>query len=187
MISVDDSDDLTLDALAAAGPGAEIRTERDDLAALLYTSGTTGKPKGATLTHGDVIANAAMSSERLPLAPGDRVGMMLPLFHVNAQIVTFVIPMMIGCEVVMWDRFSASQFWQTVEELTPVAISAVPTILAAVLHTPNAPTGATSLRYIISGAAPLSRELLEAFASRAVRPLAPRQSVRVLTQGEVMC
>jgi long-chain acyl-CoA synthetase len=166
VISVDDSGDVTLDALAAHGAGPEIRSERDDLAALLYTSGTTGKPKGAMLTHGNVIANAAMGGELLPLAPGDRVGMMLPLFHVNAQIVTFVIPMMIGCEVVMWERFSASQFWQTVDELTPVAISAVPTILAAVLHTPNAPAGATSLRYIISGAAPLSLELLEAFERR---------------------
>jgi long-chain acyl-CoA synthetase len=91
---------------------------------------------------------------------------MLPLFHVNAQLVTCVIPMMIGCEVVIWERFSASRFWQTVAELEPVALSAVPTILAAVLHTADVPTGPTSLRYIICGAAPLSRELLEAFEDR---------------------
>ena len=66
----------------------------------------------------------------------------------------------------MWERFSASTFWQTVAELEPVALSAVPTILAAVLHTANAPTGPTSLRYIVCGAAPLSRELLEAFEER---------------------
>jgi len=107
-----------------------------------------------------------MGAELLPLVAGERVGMILPLFHVNAQIVTCVIPMMVGCEVVMWDRFSASTFWETVEELEPVAISAVPTILAAILHTANAPTGRTSLRYIVCGAAPLSRELLEAFERR---------------------
>ena len=47
-----------------------------------------------------------------------------------------VIPMMVGCDVVMWERFSASRFWRTVAELEPVAVSAVPMILAAVLHTP---------------------------------------------------
>jgi acyl-CoA synthetase (AMP-forming)/AMP-acid ligase II len=92
--------------------------------------------------------------------------MMLPLFHANAQVVTCVIPMMIGCEVVMWERFSASKFWQTVEEFEPVTISAVPTILAAVLNAEGAPSGATSLRYVICGAAPLSVELLEAFQNR---------------------
>jgi long-chain acyl-CoA synthetase len=73
---------------------------------------------------------------------------------------------MIGCEVAIWERFSASKFWDSVADLRPVAISAVPTILAAVLHTANAPSGTTSLRYIICGAAPLSRELLEAFQNR---------------------
>jgi long-chain acyl-CoA synthetase len=156
-----------LDALAGRGGGApEVQRGRDDLAAILYTSGTTGKPKGATLTHGNELVNAAMAAELVPLAPGERVGMLLPLFHANAQVVTCVIPMMIGCEVVMWERFSASQFWATVQELEPVSISAVPTILAAVLAAPNAPSGPTSLRYVICGAAPLSVELLEAFQDR---------------------
>ena len=167
VISVDEGGDLKLGSLAGSG-GKVPASGRgpDDLATLMYTSGTTGKPKGAMLTHGNVLANAAMAAELLPLVAGERVGMMLPLFHVNAQIVTCVVPMMIGCEVAMWERFSASKFWQTVAELEPVAISAVPTILAAVLHTADAPTGPTSLRYIICGAAPLSRELLEAFEER---------------------
>ena len=167
VISVEDGGDLTLESLA--GRDGVVPTNRRggvDLATLMYTSGTTGKPKGAMLTHDNLLANAAMGAELLPLVEGERVGMILPLFHVNAQIVTCVVPMMIGCEVAMWERFSASTFWQTVAELEPVAVSAVPTILAAVLHTANAPTGPTSLRYIICGAAPLSRELLEAFESR---------------------
>jgi long-chain acyl-CoA synthetase len=167
VISIEDGGDVTLESLAArAGEPPANRRGPDDLATLMYTSGTTGKPKGAMLTHANVMANAAMAAELLPLVAGERVGMMLPLFHVNAQIVTCVVPMMIGCEVAMWERFSASRFWQTVAELEPVAISAVPTILAAVLHTANAPTGRTSLRYIVCGAAPLSRELLEAFEER---------------------
>ncbi len=167
VISVEDGGDVALESLAGRGGEAPASGRGpEDLATLMYTSGTTGKPKGAMLTHGNVLANAAMGAEVLPLVAGERVGMMLPLFHVNAQIVTCVIPMMVGCEIAMWERFSASTFWQTVAELEPVALSAVPTILAAVLHTANAPTGPTSLRYIICGAAPLSRELLEAFEDR---------------------
>src|SRR6201989_2767074 len=167
LISVDEGAEVTLDSLADRGTKVPANSRsRDDLAAVLYTSGTTGKPKGAMLTHANVLANAGMGAELLPLVAGERVGMMLPLFHVNAQVVTCVIPMMVGCEVGMWERFSASTFWQTVSELEPVALSAVPTILAAVLHTANAPTERTSLRYIICGAAPLSRELLEAFEDR---------------------
>ena len=148
------------------GAGADPDRQPDDLAAVLYTSGTTGKPKGAMLTHDNQLANAAMGAELVPLGPDERVGMLLPLFHANAQVVTCVIPMMIGCEIVMWERFSASAFWETVEEFKPATISAVPTILAAVLNAPGAPTGGDSLRYVICGAAPLSRELLEAFQDR---------------------
>ncbi|MEA2272970.1 MAG: long-chain acyl-CoA synthetase [Solirubrobacteraceae bacterium] len=167
VITIDEGGDLTLDSLAERG-GTVPTPDRggDDLVAILYTSGTTGKPKGAMLTHANVLANAAMAAELVPLGPGERVGMMLPLFHANAQIVTCVIPMTIGCEVVMWERFSASTFWETVDKFKPVTLSAVPTILAAVLNTPNAPSGDNSLRYIICGAAPLSRELLEAFQER---------------------
>jgi long-chain acyl-CoA synthetase len=167
VISIDEGGDARLDELAGRGGAAPaVERDLDDLAAILYTSGTTGKPKGAMLTHRNELVNAAMGAELLPLGPGERVGMLLPLFHANAQVVTCVIPMMIGCEVVMWERFSASKFWQTVDELQPVSISAVPTILAAVLNAEGAPSGATSLRYVICGAAPLSVELLETFQTR---------------------
>jgi long-chain acyl-CoA synthetase len=167
VITIDEGGDLRLDELAGRGNGTPTPNRSlDDRAAILYTSGTTGKPKGAVLTHRNEIVNAAMGGELLPLAPGDRVGMLLPLFHANAQVVTCVIPMMIGLTVVMWERFSASKFWDTVEELQPVSLSAVPTILAAVLNAPGAPTGKNSLRYIVCGAAPLSVELLEAFQNK---------------------
>jgi len=168
MIAVEaGSGDVRLAELAR--PGAAVpNPERaaDDLAAILYTSGTTGKPKGAMLTHRNQLVNATQGAELVPLGPGDRVGMLLPLFHANAQIVTTLIPILIGCEIVMWERFSASGFWATVQELEPASLSAVPTILAAVLHAPGAPDGPTSLRYVICGAAPLSVELLNAFQDR---------------------
>jgi long-chain acyl-CoA synthetase len=159
--------DVELDALAVrGGPLPTPVREPADLAAILYTSGTTGKPKGAMLSHRNQLVNAAQGAELLPLARGERVGLILPLFHANAQVMAALVPMLIGCEIVMWERFSASTFWQTVQTLRPVTVSTVPTILAAVLATPNAPDGPTSLRYIISGAAPLPVELLNTFQDR---------------------
>jgi acyl-CoA synthetase (AMP-forming)/AMP-acid ligase II len=159
--------ELNLDAVAARGSGApDVTRELDDLAHILYTSGTTGSPKGAMLSHRNEIVNAVQAGELLPLGPGDRLGMLLPLFHANAQVATTLVPMLLGLEVVMWERFSASKFWDTVAEYEPVSISAVPTILAAVLAAENAPTGPTSLRYVICGAAPLSAELMTAFEER---------------------
>ena len=167
VISIDGGGDVTLGELAGRGNGMPSpKREPNDLAAILYTSGTTGKPKGAMLTHRNELVNTTQGAELLPLAAGDRVGMLLPLFHANAQVVTTLVPMMIGCEVVMWERFSASKFWPTVQELQPVSISAVPTILAAVLDAPGAPDQGNSLRYVICGAAPLSVELLRAFQDR---------------------
>ncbi len=169
LIRVDRGGDggVRLDDLATRGaPTPQPSRTADDLTAILYTSGTTGKPKGAMLSHANLIVNSAQGAEVVPLGPGDRVGMLLPLFHANAQVVTTLIPLMIGCEVMMWERFSASTFWSQIAEFQPATISAVPTILAAVQHAPGAPDGPTSLRYIICGAAPLSVELLRSFEQR---------------------
>jgi long-chain acyl-CoA synthetase len=138
-----------------------------DLASLVYTSGTTGRPKGAMLTHGNFLANTWMLAELLPLGRGDTLGMVLPLFHVNAQVVTTMVPLLIGGRIAMWDRFSASTFWDTVAAFEPVTFSAVPTMLAALLHAPGADAAETNtLRFVICGAAPLSPALFRRFEAK---------------------
>jgi long-chain acyl-CoA synthetase len=139
----------------------------DDLASLVYTSGTTGRPKGAMLAHRNFLANAWMLAEPLPLARGDTMGMVLPLFHVNAQVVTTIVPLLLGARVAMWERFSASTFWDTVAEFEPVTFSSVPTMLAALLHAPGADQAETNtLRFVICGAAPLSPALFRRFEEK---------------------
>jgi long-chain acyl-CoA synthetase len=151
---------------AAAVEHAE-SVQPDDLAALVYTSGTTGRPKGAMLTHRNFLANAWMLAEPLPLSRGDTMGMVLPLFHVNAQVVTTIVPLLIGGRVAMWDRFSASTFWDTVAQFEPVTFSSVPTMLAALLHAPGAEEAETNtLRFVICGAAPLSPALFRRFEQK---------------------
>jgi long-chain acyl-CoA synthetase len=134
---------------------------------LVYTSGTTGRPKGAMLSHRNFLADTRMLAELVPAVRGDVLGMVLPLFHVNAQLVTTVMPMLMGAQVAMWDRFSASTFWATVAAFEPVTFSAVPTMLAALLHAPGADEAQeNSVRYVICGAAPLSPALFRRFEEK---------------------
>ncbi|HVO53109.1 MAG TPA: AMP-binding protein [Solirubrobacterales bacterium] len=138
-----------------------------DLASFVYTSGTTGRPKGAMLGHANFLANAWQLGEPLPVSRGDTLGMVLPLFHVNAQLVTTVIPLVLGANVAMWERFSASQFWADCARFEPVTFSSVPTMLAALLHAPGADEAeSNSLRFVICGAAPLSPALFRRFEEK---------------------
>jgi acyl-CoA synthetase (AMP-forming)/AMP-acid ligase II len=139
----------------------------DDLCALVYTSGTTGRPKGAMLSHGNYVANIRMLGELVPVGRGEVMGMVLPLFHANAQVVTTMTPMLLGAQVAMWERFSASTFWETVARFEPVTFSSVPTMLAALLHAPGADAAeANTLRFVICGAAPLSPALFRGFEGK---------------------
>jgi long-chain acyl-CoA synthetase len=155
-------------ALRGAGTvGEPAGIDGGTLASLVYTSGTTGRPKGAMLSHANYLNNAWQLGEPLPVSRGDVMGMVLPLFHVNAQLVTTVIPLFIGAEVGMWERFSASSFWGEVARFGPVTFSAVPTMLAALLHAPGAEEAETNtLRFVICGAAPLSPALFKRFEEK---------------------
>jgi acyl-CoA synthetase (AMP-forming)/AMP-acid ligase II len=108
-----------------------------------------------------------MLGELVPVGRGDIMGMVLPLFHVNAQMVTTVMPMLLGARVAMWERFSASTFWDTVARFEPVTFSSVPTMLAALLHAPGADEAETNtLRFVVCGAAPLSPALFRRFEEK---------------------
>jgi long-chain acyl-CoA synthetase len=160
-------DDLLADLRGSEALPEPAPVEPGDLASLVYTSGTTGKPKGAMLSHANYLADARMFAELLPLSRGDVMGMVLPLFHVNAQFVTTILPMLIGAQVAMWDRFSASRFWAKVAEFGPVTFASVPTMLAALLHAPGADEAETNtVRFVVCGAAPLSPGLFRRFEEK---------------------
>ncbi len=104
-------------------------TEEDD-ALLLYTSGTTGLPKGVILSHKNVVAGGQYTAMAHELTPEDRALCSLPLYHINGEVVTAVTPLVSGGSVVMPHKFRTSDFWELISEYGCTWFSVVPTIIS---------------------------------------------------------
>ncbi|NKC15608.1 MAG: AMP-binding protein [Gammaproteobacteria bacterium] len=117
---------------AASGALGTALAAQDD-ALLLYTSGTTGLPKGARLSHRAVLAGGENTALAHQLTAADRGLCVLPLYHINGQIVTLMGPLACGGAVVMPHRFSATDFWSLVARYRCTWFSVVPTIIKYLL------------------------------------------------------
>ncbi len=104
-------------------------TEEDD-ALLLYTSGTTGLPKGVILSQKNVVAGGQYTAMAHELTPEDRALCSLPLYHINGEVVTAVTPLVSGGSVVMPHKFRTSDFWELISEYGCTWFSVVPTIIS---------------------------------------------------------
>jgi long-chain acyl-CoA synthetase len=155
------------DLLAYPTDLAPVEIARNDLAAIVYTSGTTGKPKGAMLSHWNYVWDTMASAELVPTPLGEgRLGLVLPLFHANAQ-VTGLTRFLTGGSVALWERFSLSDFWETVDRYQPQTFSAVPTMLSILLLAPvKEGLDVSCLDFVISGAAPLPLEIMQQFEKK---------------------
>ncbi|MFE9445420.1 long-chain fatty acid--CoA ligase [Streptomyces sp. NPDC006602] len=140
-----------------------------DLAALLYTSGTTGTPKGAALTHGNLGRNAEVLADHVVDITDDDVMMArLPLFHAFGQTGSMNAGIRRGACLVLVPRFDPAEVLAMLSELGVTIFVAVPTMYNALLHQPPVTTGseAGALRVCVSGGASLPGEVLYAFEKR---------------------
>jgi long-chain acyl-CoA synthetase len=159
------------EALRHAFPRGEARAapavSADAIALLMYTSGTTGVPKGVMLTQGNLAANAASISAEHGLAAGDRVLGVLPLYHINAFAVTMLAPLAHGGSLAMAPRFSAAQFWAQAIESRCTWLNVVPTIISYLLEGEAPPRDSLSrIRFCRSASAALPPEHHRAFEAR---------------------
>jgi long-chain acyl-CoA synthetase len=138
-------------------------------ALLMYTSGTTGRPKGCLLTQKNVISGGLYVQSAHQLGPGDRVLSSLPLYHINGQVVATVGPLVHGGSVVAPHRFSVSQFWDLLERFECTWFNVVPTIISYLAAAAGpGPSAAVRrrVRFGRSASAPLAPELHRAFEQK---------------------
>ncbi len=152
--------------LGGAQPVREV-TERadDDTAVILYTSGTTGTPKGAELTHGGLYKNAEVTARTLMyLEPDDVVLGALPLFHVFGQTCSMNTCVLTGATLTLLPRFDATKALEIIQRDRVTVFQGVPTMYVALLNHPDRDTYDTSsLRLCNSGGAALPVEVLRGF------------------------
>ncbi len=149
----------------APSPPAAIDDHAD--AALIYTSGTTGNPKGVVLTHHNYRTNLEQLIEAATIVPEDRFLCVLPLFHVNAQVVTLLTPLGAGASCVLLEKFSPVEFLEAIHKYGVTTFSAVPTIYAILNSRLDvAKYDLSHLRFCICGAAPMPVEVFETFEKK---------------------
>jgi len=141
----------------------------DDLAVIAYTSGTTGKPKGAMLTHGNLLANLDQMTQVALLAEGedDVVLLALPMFHIYALNVILGLTLRVGASAVLMERFDAVQSLDAIARHKVTVLFGAPPMFIAWLNMPGVERyDLSSVRVAVSGAAPLPGMVLEDFRRR---------------------
>jgi long-chain acyl-CoA synthetase len=168
-VFVVDADAVRAEGETESGGWSTPTPAATDTALLMYTSGTTGRPKGAVHTHSSVLAAAGFVGAAHALDAADRVLNVLPLYHINAQIVAVLATLVSGGSIVLPRRFSASTFWQQAAAHGCTWLNVVPTIIAYLLHggdTLTGTPGSAAIRFCRSASAPLPSDQQREFEAR---------------------
>jgi len=153
-------------AVAGARPDSVYR----DPALYLYTSGTTGRPKGAILTHGNLAANVDSCQRADKFDHRDSFLCLLPFFHTYAITGTILLPLFSGCKMVLVDRFQPLKVLKLIEEHNITVFLAIPSMYR-VLASTEGDFKVDSIRFPISGGEPLPVAVAEAFERRFGVPI----------------
>jgi long-chain acyl-CoA synthetase len=156
-------DRLMMDA-AREPPGVDVSS--DDIAAILYTSGTTDKPKGVCLTHSNLVANVLQTRHWIPDVHYGQETMLsiLPLTHCYGLTTGMNIPIALGATIVLLPVFQIRQVLEHIRDYKPTIFPGVPSMYVAINQAPDVRSyNLSSIKACMSGAAPLPVEVQEAF------------------------
>jgi long-chain acyl-CoA synthetase len=178
---------LTFDDLLARGSADFESVGSDDsLAIIAYTSGTTGFPKGAMLTHHQIVVSMEAVKRRLELDQTDPVLQVLPCFHSNASMIGIVFAWFLGGNAILLERFETEAFVETVRSTRPALFAFVPTLL----HDLSRAAGDlnadfSSVKYVVYGAAPcpprIRREVEERFQLKLLQAYGMTEGPNAIT------
>jgi len=150
-------------------PPAEIDAEHD-VAVLQYTGGTTGRSKGAMLTHRNLVANVWQSIEmigREQISEQDKILTAIPLFHVYGMTLAMNFALVVGASMVLLPRYETEEVLQTIQAYRPRFFPGVPTMYVAIVAHPDAEQyGVDCIEFCNSGSAPLPVEVMKRFEAR---------------------
>lgn len=159
---------LILDAKSLVpGPAAAPAARGDDVAVVIYTSGTSGDPKGVQLTFDNVVQNALGCATHANIEPDEVFVGVLPQFHSFGFTAMTVVPLLIGATVWYLPRFSPVAIVETIRERRASVFFAIPSMFGALLKLKTAdPASLGSLRLAVSGGEPLPMRVADAFRER---------------------
>ena len=151
---------------AVSTPHTEsVERSHDDVAAILYTSGTTGRSKGAMLTHGNLLSNAETLNDVWGFTSEDVLLHALPIYHVHGLFVAIHCVMLSGASMIFHERFEAGAVVRDLANAT--VLMGVPTFYTRLLSQPEFTRASVrNMRLFISGSAPLTEQTFREFAER---------------------
>ncbi len=161
---------IRLDEMPFGGfpPLRRTRSQPDDfLSTLLYTSGTSGRPKGVMLTVGNLAANVDQCVRWVGFTPADSLLGVLPNFHTFGLTVLTLLPMCAGCKIIYTARFAPRKILALLREHRPTAMIAIPSMYNVLLHTKSARADDfSSVKFLVSGGEPLPKAVAEGFREK---------------------
>ncbi|KAF7508316.1 hypothetical protein GJ744_009461 [Endocarpon pusillum] len=172
--------------LASKGGQRLLQADPDDIALVLHTSGTTGRPKAVPLTQRNLTRSVKNIQGTYDLTPRDRTYLVMPLFHVHGLLAGFLAPLASGGSVIVPNGFSARQFWADFITHEANWYTAVPTIHQILLKNPP-PNPMPKIRFIRSCSSPLSpktfHELENTFSAPVLEAYAMTEAAHQMTSN----